>query len=158
MLASIAGKSRDELAPLHQQFMQQAIAPMRLPKADELLAKHRANGDFLLIITATNDFITRPIAAALGVDDILASTAEQIDGVYTGKSAGTPCFQEGKITRLKTWLRDRHFDLTVASFYSDSHNDIPLLETVGRPVAVDADDKLLAHAKVKGWPAISLRD
>ena len=157
VLASIKDRTPAQLAPLHDQFMAEIVAPMRLQKADELLQRHRDKGDFLLIITATCDFITRPIAEALGVDDILASTAEIVDGVYTGLPVGVPCFHEGKITRLNQWLVGRNYDLSETSFYSDSHNDLPLLNKVGRPVAVDADAKLTRHANDRGWETMSLR-
>jgi HAD superfamily hydrolase (TIGR01490 family) len=147
-----------ELAALHADFMQTTILPLRLAKADALLAEHRARGDRLLIITATNAFITRPIARWLGVDDILATEPEQRDGRYTGKIVGTACFREGKVTRLHEWLRENEFDLEQASFYSDSQNDLPLLELVGRPVAVDPDDTLRTVATERGWSIISLRD
>ena len=122
-LSAIAGKTPAELSQLHADFMQQFIQPMRLKKADALLQQHRKNGDFLLIVTATNDFITAPIAQALGVDDLIASQAEIINGVYTGKPTGIPSFQDGKVERLKQWLSDRDFSLETAYFYSDSHND-----------------------------------
>lgn len=157
-LKPIAGQPADILAALHADFMASCVAPMRLAQADALLAKHREAGDYLLIITATNDFVTRPIAQLLGVDDILASNAEQKDGVYTGKPTGIPCFKEGKVTRLNEWLAENPFNLAEACFYSDSRNDIPLLEVVGHAVAVDADSVLLAHAAKAGWPAISLRE
>lgn len=147
-----------ELAALHADFMRSTIEPLRLRKADALLDEHRARGDWLLIITATNAFITRPIAAWLGVADILATEPEQRDGRYTGRVAGTPCFREGKVTRLHQWLEQNPFDLADASFYSDSRNDLPLLELVGRPVAVDPDDALRATATERGWSIISLRD
>jgi HAD superfamily hydrolase (TIGR01490 family) len=148
----------DQLESLHRQFMEQKIAPMLLDQATELLHKHRQAGDFLLIITATNRFITGPIAELLEVDDILATEPEMIYGRYTGKIAGTPCFQDGKIVRLNEWLEGNDHQLTDSYFYSDSRNDIPLLELVDHPVAVDADEVLTEHAKAKGWPIISLRD
>lgn len=148
----------DQLSELHQQFMASHVAPMRQKKADALLAKHRNNGDFLLIITATNRFITEPIAKALGVDDILATDPEIIDNRYTGKVAGIPCYQDGKVKRLQSWLEKNHHDLTNSYFYSDSINDLPLLETVTHPVVVDGDDRLLAEAQTRNWPCISLRD
>lgn len=150
--------SAAELADLHADFMRTTIAPLRLAKADALLAEHRARGDRLLIITATNAFITRPIARWLGIDDILATEPELRDGRYTGRITGTACFREGKVTRLHEWLRENEFDLAEASFYSDSQNDLPLLELVGRPVAVDPDDTLRAVATERGWSVISLRD
>jgi len=158
VLATIAGKTREELKPLHDAFMQEFIQPMLLPKARTLLKNHRDKNHFLLIITATNRFITEPIAQLLGVDDILASEAEIIDGRYTGQPTGVPCYHAGKVTRLNEWLEGRAFDLEEAWFYSDSHNDIPLLEVVGNAVAVDADDKLCKHAKQNDWPLISLRE
>ncbi len=157
-LAAIAGKTPAQLSPLHDQFMRQCIEPMRLKQADALLQQHREKGDFLLIITATNDFITRPIAQALGVDDLIASEAEIIDGVYTGKPTGTPSFQAGKVERLNGWLTGHNFLLEETYFYSDSHNDLPLLSAVGHPVVVDGDEKLHQHALKMGWPNISLRD
>ena len=148
----------DQLSELHQQFMASHVAPMRQKKADALLAKQHNDGDFLLIITATNRFITEPIAKALGVDDILATDPEIIDNRYTGKVAGIPCYQDGKVKRLQSWLEKNHHDLTNSYFYSDSINDLPLLETVTHPVVVDGDDRLLAEAQNRNWPCISLRD
>ena len=156
-LKPLTQHSMERLQQLHQKFMQEVITPMRLEKAQALLEKHRRQGDFLLIITATNAFVTEPIAKALGVDAILASDPEMIDGVYTGMVAGTPCFQEGKVTRLKQWLTEHPHTLEGSYFYSDSHNDIPLLQMVDHPVAVDADETLQAFAKQQGWPHISLR-
>ncbi len=148
----------EQLEELHHAFMQAKVDPIMLPAARALLDKHRAAGDFLLIITATNLFVTGPIAKRLGVDHILASEPEQIDNRYTGRISGTPCFQEGKVTRLHAWLQESGYELDGSYFYSDSHNDLPLLELVDHPVAVDADDILTRHAKAKGWPVITLRD
>jgi HAD superfamily hydrolase (TIGR01490 family) len=149
--------SAQKLSELHAQFMQQKIEPIILPKALALLQRHRDQGDFLLIITATNSFVTSPIAARLGVDAILATDPEVINGSYTGKVAGTPCFQGGKVTRLNHWLEDNKHSLQGSFFYSDSRNDLPLLELVDHPVAVDADETLTLTAQQKGWPVISLR-
>lgn len=147
----------ERLTQLHQQFMQLKIVPIMLDKARSLLARHREAGDFLLIITATNRFVTGPIATLLGVDDILATEPEMIAGRYTGNLVGTPCYQEGKVIRLNQWLKDRDQDLNGSYFYSDSRNDIPLLERVDHPVAVDADAVLTEHANTRGWSLISLR-
>ncbi len=147
----------EQLKQLHQQFMQQKIGPMMLDKAQALLQQHRDAGDFLLIITATNRFVTGPIAELLRVDDILATEAELIDGRYTGRLDGTPCFQEGKVERLNSWLKTNHHSLDGSYFYSDSRNDIPLLERVDNPVAVDADPALTEHAQNNDWSIISLR-
>lgn len=142
---------------LHRHFMREKIEPVILPAARALLEKHRNQSDTLLIITATNRFITGPIAKALGVDDILATEPEMCDGRYTGRVAGTPCFREGKVTRLREWLTAHGQNLANSGFYSDSHNDLPLLEMVTHPVAVDPDETLAAHAEARGWPIISLR-
>lgn len=155
--------SLEQLAALHDKFLNQVIEPIMLPKAKALLAQHRRDGDYLLIITSTNGFITKPIARALGVDDILATEAEIIDDRYTGQMTGIPCFQEGKITRLHQWLENassKGFDgnLEHCYFYSDSINDLPLMLEVAHPIAVDPDDTLRAHAQEAGWPIMSLRD
>jgi len=156
--------SMDQLASLHTQFSREKIAPAMLPKAKALLEKHRARGDFILIITSTNRFITQPIAESLGVDALLATEAEIVDNRYTGRMIGTPCFQEGKITRLATWLKEDasaqgfRGDDSDAYFYSDSINDLPLLKQAKHPVAVDPDDALRAAAESNGWPIMSLRD
>lgn len=147
----------DTLERWRRQFMQEKIEPIMLPKSRDLLQKHRQNGDFLLIITATNRFVTTPIAEALGVDHMLATEPQMHDGRYTGEVEGTPCFQQGKVTRLHAWLEETGHNLAGSWFYSDSHNDLPLLELVDHPVAVDADETLQAHARLKGWPQISLR-
>jgi HAD superfamily hydrolase (TIGR01490 family) len=128
-----------------------------LPKAAELIDSHRQRGHELLIVTATNSFITRPIAHTLGIDELLACEGEIIDGMYTGEPQGVPSYHAGKVTRLNQWLEQRDTTLEGAWFYSDSHNDLPLLELVDNPVAVDPDDILLARAREAGWPVISLR-
>jgi HAD superfamily hydrolase (TIGR01490 family) len=142
----------------HKEFMAECIEPLILPKAEALLAEHRAAGDFLLIITATNRFITGPIGARLGVNALLATECEVLDGHYSGRSTDVPCFQDGKVTRLNRWLKETKRSLDDACFYSDSINDLPLLEAVARPVAVDPDDKLRAVASERGWRILSLRD
>jgi HAD superfamily hydrolase (TIGR01490 family) len=156
-LKPLSEHPREKLDALHRQFMQDVIQPVMLPAAHLLLEKHRAQGDTLLIITATNRFITGPIAAALGVENLIATDPEIIDGQHTGRVDGTPCFQSGKVTRLETWLTEHQANLADSWFYSDSHNDLPLLELVTHPVAVDPDDTLADHARDKGWPVISLR-
>ena len=148
----------ERLAELHRQFMAEKIQPIILPKALALLDKHRRAGDTLLIVTATNSFVTRPIASALGIEHLIATEPEQIDGRFTGRVAGTPSFREGKVTRLTEWLQKQGENLAGSGFYSDSHNDLPLLEMVKHPVAVDPDDTLHDHARARGWPIISLKD
>jgi HAD superfamily hydrolase (TIGR01490 family) len=157
-LSSIAGHPRELLDSWHREFMRTMIEPLLLPQAVALLADHRRRGHELLIITATNEFITRPIAERLGVSDLIACQGEIVDGRYTGEPRGVPSYHAGKVTRLQQWLDERDADLAGAFFYSDSHNDLPLLELVDNPVAVDPDDKLRARALAEGWPVISLRD
>ncbi|MDH5182615.1 MAG: HAD-IB family hydrolase [Gammaproteobacteria bacterium] len=156
-LKPLSEHSLDELNHLHRQFMAQKIEAIMQPAAARLLQQHREQGDFLLIITATNSFVTRPIAEALGVDDILATEPELLDGRYTGKVSGLPTFREGKVERLQQWLANSPHDLDQSWFYSDSLNDLPLLEVVTHPIAVDADETLLQHARMKGWTVMSLR-
>jgi HAD superfamily hydrolase (TIGR01490 family) len=122
-----------------------------------LVEKHRDTGDTLLIITATNRFVTEPIAELFKIDNLLATEPELNNHGYTGRVSGTPCFQEGKITRLNEWLAHTGENLAGAIFYSDSHNDIPLLNLIDRPVAVDPDEQLRAYASRQGWPITSLR-
>jgi len=156
-LAPLAEHDMPTLQAWRAQFMDEVISPLILPKAKQLLDKHRDKGDTLLIITATNRFVTEPIATAYSIDNLLATDPEIINGQYTGKVAGTPCFQEGKVERLHEWLQSNEHDLDGSYFYSDSRNDLPLLKLVSHPVAVDADDTLSAHAKQAGWQQISLR-
>lgn len=146
-----------ELEDLHREFMRAKIEPLRLPKAVELIDRHRQAGDIPLIITATNSFITRPIADWLGVEHLLACDPEIVDGRYSGKTLNTPCFQEGKVSRLHEWLQQTGNGLQGSYFYSDSANDIPLLQAVTHPIAVDPCPRLQQHAQQQGWPIISLR-
>jgi len=159
-IAPVVGFSRERLQALHADFMQTFVEPMMLPAAQALVDQHKAEGDITLIVTATNRFVTEPIARRLGVDALIATDLEEKDGVFTGKIAGIPCFQAGKITKLQDWLTaraDASLSMDNSVFYSDSFNDIPLLEVAGEAVAVDPDDKLRAHADSKGWRVISLR-
>jgi HAD superfamily hydrolase (TIGR01490 family) len=143
---------------LHQEFMETVVADLRLSKADALIKKHREAGDSLMIITATNRFIAGPIGPWLGIDTVLATEPEIIEGEFTGKVDGIPCFQEGKIQRLQAWLDSESLRPSSLTFYSDSINDLPLLAFVDKPFAVDPDEPLKAHAKSQGWPILSLRD
>jgi HAD superfamily hydrolase (TIGR01490 family) len=156
-LSALAGHPREQLDAWHREFMASKIEPLLLPKAEQLLASHRERGHQLLIITATNEFITRPIASLLGVSELIACEGEVVDGRYTGEPSGIPSFHAGKVTRLQQWLEGRDLGLDGAYFYSDSRNDLPLLELVDNPVAVDPDDTLRAHAEAQSWPVISLR-
>lgn len=156
--AVLGRTAADELARWQAEFMAEVIEPIILARGETLLAEHREAGDRVVIITATNRFITAPIAARLGVSDLLATECGEQDGRYLGYCVGVPCFQEGKVTRLNQWLGETGLNLQDSYFYSDSRNDLPLLQAVTNPVAVDPDDTLRATAIERGWPVISLRD
>lgn len=149
---------RATLDAWHAEFMRDYIEPIILSKGEALVAEHRKAGDFIMMITATNRFITEPIAERLDMDYLIATECGMDDGQYTGQLVGVPSFQAGKITRLNSWLSDNRATLLDSHFYSDSHNDLPLLEKVTRAVAVDPDDQLRAIAMERGWEIISLRD
>jgi HAD superfamily hydrolase (TIGR01490 family) len=148
----------EDLLRWRREFIAEKIGPIILPRARALVEQHRARGDTLLIITATNEFVTSPIAECFGVANLIATVPEQVDGRYTGAVAGVPSFQAGKVQRLDQWLAASGEDLTRSTFYSDSHNDLPLLERVDHPVAVDPDGELARCAAARGWPVISLRE
>jgi len=156
-LAPLAQHPRPQLEAWHRDFMQRKIRPIIRERAVELIASHA--GALRAIVTATNRFITRPIAEELGIEHLIATDVEEIDGSFTGKPCGTPCFREGKIERVDEWLAARGHRLAdfESWFYSDSLNDMPLLERVDHPVAVDPDATLSAHAQERGWEIISLR-
>ena len=159
VLAPLTGKHRDEVRALQRQFIAECIEPMLLDKAFDLLNQHRVAGDVLLMMTATHAVVAEPVAARLGFQHWLGSAVGMIDGCYTGKPEGQPCFQAGKVAHLAAW-RSRHTDASGDEdtwFYSDSHNDLPLLSEVGHPVAVDPDPLLAAHAERQGWTVLSLR-
>ena len=127
------------------------------PASFDLIEKHKAAGDTLAVITATNSFVTAPIVQAFGIDNLLATEPEKDATGYTGKVAGIPCFQDGKVKRLNSWMQDNGLNLEGSWFYSDSHNDLPLLKLVDHPVVVDPDHQLEDFANAQGWPIISLR-
>lgn len=149
--------TQHSLAQLHQwrhNFLRDVIEPMIASGKPELIETHRDNGDDILIITATNNFVASPIAERLRVETLLATTAEFKNGAYTGKVDGTPCFQAGKVERLNRWLEQSSLTLQNSYFYSDSINDLPLLELVDNPVVVTPDDQLREHAEKFHWPII----
>ena len=156
-LEILAATDVAQLDEWHRDFMRDCIEPIMLPKAAALLQQHRNAGDKLVIITATNRFVTGPIAERLGVETLLATEVEMVDGRYTGRSYDVPCFKEGKVTRLNRWLEENGYDLHDSYFYSDSMNDLPLLEQVTHPVVVDPDPRLHEEAERRGWKEISLR-
>jgi len=159
-LLPLAEHEPSDLARWHAAFMRDRILPMIAPGARALLRRHREHGDLCVIITATNSFVTAPIARELGVEHLIATDPESRDGRFTGRVSGIPCFRDGKVARLDSWLGERGTPLAAfaqSTFYTDSHNDFPLLRRVSRPVAVDPDDALAAEARRRGWPILSLR-
>src|SRR5262245_48911434 len=159
-LRPLAAHEPADLARWHGEFMASRIRPLIGAPARALVRRHQDAGDLCAIITATNSFVTGPIAREFGVPHLIATEPESRDGRFTGRVAGTPCFREGKVKRLDEWLDGRGRalgDFAESSFYSDSQNDLPLPERVKRPVAVDPDERLGAEARRRGWAVISLR-
>ena len=159
-LKPLARHARTQLDAWHEQFMQRKVRPMMGAAARELVARHREAGDMCVVITATNSFVTAPIAREFGVEHLIATEPEQKNGEFTGRVDGVPSFREGKITRLESWMAQRGWSwcsFADSCFYSDSLNDLPLLARVKNPVAVDPDDTLRAHAEKHGWRIMSLR-
>ncbi|EMP54035.1 HAD-superfamily hydrolase [Marinobacter santoriniensis NKSG1] len=156
-LQPLARHDMEELLGWRSTFMSKKVMPMMQDKARELIERHRQQGHTLMIITATNRFVTEPIAEYLGIEHLIATEPELVNGRFTGEVAGVPSFQDGKVTRLNDWLQSCDQSLEGAWFYSDSHNDVPLLRNVTHPVAVDPDPTLEQLARDAGWPVISLR-
>jgi HAD superfamily hydrolase (TIGR01490 family) len=150
--------SLQELDKLHQQFMRDIIEPMKLDQAETLINNHRQAGDRILVITSTNRFIVEPICKSLGIDEIIATDLQIIDGKYTGKVDGTPTFKEGKVERFNQWLSEQNINNEGSYFYSDSINDMPMLLEVAYPIAVDPDPALRKEAESRHWEIISLRN
>ena len=155
-LAPLKRHPREELEGWRKKFMQEKILPMITTEARRLVDSHRSSGHRLMIITATNSFITRPIADEFGIDELIASEPEQVDGQFTGEVAGIPSYREGKVTKLSDWLQTNGESLDDSWFYSDSHNDLPLLRAVTHPVAVNPDAVLAKEAKRRGWPIMRI--
>jgi HAD superfamily hydrolase (TIGR01490 family) len=156
-LAPLATHGREQLEAWRESFVEQEIEPIITPKARELVERHRRAGDTLMIITATNAFVTAPIAERFEIPHLIATEPEQANDAYTGRVAGIPSFREGKVQRLDQWLSEHGENLDNSWFYSDSHNDLPLLERVTHPIAVDPDAQLAETAEARGWPTLSLR-
>ncbi|WP_440997770.1 HAD family hydrolase [Arhodomonas sp. SL1] len=156
-LRPLAETPPERLLRLREAFIRERIAPIVLPAGRTLVESHRERGDTLVIITATNRFITGPIAELLGVEHLLATEPEHHDGRFTGGYTGTPTYREGKIVVFGQWRRERGLEEAATTFYSDSHNDLPLLREVNEPVAVDPDPELDAAAQRNRWPRITLR-
>jgi HAD superfamily hydrolase (TIGR01490 family) len=159
-LQPLSRYSRIQLDNWHNEFMAKKIMPKIAPGAYKLINKHMLGGDLCIIITATNRFVTEPIAKTLGINNLIATEPDQENGEFNGQVLGIPCFREGKITRLEGWMDERNLtwlSFLESWFYSDSLNDIPLLNKVTNPVAVDPDSTLKKYAKKNNWPIISLR-
>lgn len=159
-LKPLSHHARKVLDGWHEEFMRCKVRPMMGQAARDLVARHRLAGDVCVIVTATNSFVTAPIAREFGVEHLIATDPEQIGGEFTGRVSGVPSFREGKVVRMESWLAERGWDwgsFDESWFYSDSLNDLPLLSRVKRPVAVDPDATLRAHAEKQGWAVISLR-
>ncbi|HEV3009702.1 MAG TPA: HAD family hydrolase [Burkholderiales bacterium] len=159
-LRPLADHTPEDLAGWHAEFMRTRVAGMILPAARALVRRHLQAGELCAIITATNSFVTAPIAREFGIEHLIATEPELRNGRYTGRVAGTPCFREGKLVRLDEWLAGlgrRLEDFEASTCYSDSQNDLRLLERVTRPVAVDPDETLAREAARRGWERISLR-
>ncbi len=157
-LAPLAKHDLALLKALRLEFMTEKIAPMVTESARRLVEKHRRDGHTLLIVTATNSFITQPIAQVFDIPVLIATEPEVVNGRFTGRVSGVPSFREGKVELVRQWVDDGGETLTDSWFYSDSHNDLPLLEIVDNPVAVDPDEALRKIATDRGWPVMSLRD
>jgi len=147
----------DELHEYRSDFVRERIAPVMLDKGRDLVDEHKKRGDQVMVITSTIEFVTRPIVDAFGIEILIAPDPEIIDNRYTGNIVGVPSFAEGKVTRLKSWMSDNNETLEGSHFYSDSHNDLPLLRLVDNPIAVDPDPILRAEAEEKRWQIITLR-
>lgn len=155
-LRPLAMHDLETLRAWHRRFMREKIRPMITASARALVESHRARGHTLVVITATNSFVTGPIAAEFGVPHLIATEPELRDGRFTGNVRGVPCYREGKVTRLEAWLAGHGETLEGSWFYSDSHNDLPLLRIVDHPVAVNADEILLAEAEAHAWRVLHL--
>ena len=159
-LKPLSRHARKTLDEWHQRFMHEQALGMITQTARDLVNRHRAAGDICVIITATNSFVTAPIAREFGVEHLIATEPEHKDGEFTGNVADVPCFREGKITRLENWLAQQGWTLDSfadTTFYSDSLNDLPLLAKVKNPIAVNPDDTLRQHAAQHGWQVMNLR-
>ncbi len=157
-LKPLAQHSMKTLEQWRSQYIEEKITPILLTKAQALIEQHRQQQDTLVVITATNRFITSPIAELYNIQHLLATEPEIINERYSGGVTGIPCFQDGKVEHLESWLEANRQTLDDSWFYSDSHNDLPLLNRVSHPVAVDPDEILKQHADEHGWPVISLRN
>jgi HAD superfamily hydrolase (TIGR01490 family) len=160
-LRPLAEHDLEQLLAWRERFLVEKIRPMLLPAAQAIVAERLGAGDLVAVVTATNSFVTRPIAALYGIEHLVATEPETVAGRFTGRVSGEPCFQAGKLACVNAWLQGRQYrldDFTASWFYSDSHNDLPLLDAITDPVAVDPDPILAEHARRRGWPVVSWRE
>ena len=160
-LRPLAEHEPERLLEWRDRFLVEKIRPMLLPKAKAQVAERLGAGDLVAVVTATNSFVTGPIAKLYGIAHLVATEPEQVAGRFTGRTAGTPCFQAGKLACVQEWLGGLGLslgDFSASWLYSDSHNDLPLLCAVTDPVAVDPDPLLARHAGERGWPVVSWRE
>jgi HAD superfamily hydrolase (TIGR01490 family) len=160
-LRPLAEHDLAQLLAWRERFLVEKIRPMLLPAAQAIVAERLGAGDLVAVVTATNSFVTRPIAALYGIEHLVATEPETVAGRFTGRVSGEPCFQAGKLACVDAWLERRQHrlgDFSESWFYSDSHNDLPLLTATTHPVAVDPDPILAEHARMRGWPVLSWRD
>ncbi len=159
-LSPILNYSEEQRAQLHREFMRESVLPMKLAKAQQLVDRHKSAGDCCVMITATNEYITAPIAEAFQICHLLATELETRDDRFTGNISGIPCYKSGKVEKLDQWLQqqDEEIDTSESIFYSDSINDLALMNRVAHPIAVDPDDRLRQTAEQNGWNIISLRE
>ena len=156
-LKPLIENNMEYLLKLRQQFIEDKIKPIVTQPGKEIINHAIQNGKTVVIATATNDFVTRPIADLFNVQTLIATEFEIKNQQFTGKVIDVPCFREGKLYKVQKWVDDNNFDLSKASFYSDSFNDLPLLEKVKTPVIVDGDDKLVEIGKNRDWDCVSFR-
>lgn len=159
-LRPLSENTPEDLARMHSRFMSERIVPSITYRARALVKDHLGSGALCALVTATNSFVTAPIAAEFGIQNLIATEPEVLHGRFTGRSAGEPCFREGKVRRVTQWLASlgqTFEDFDESTFYSDSHNDLPLMTRVKSPVAVDPDPALLLESRLRGWTVISLR-
>jgi HAD superfamily hydrolase (TIGR01490 family) len=156
-LEPLVGRTLEEVAEVVRSYLDTVIAPRFYPDSRSTVEAHRQAGDRLLVISASASFLVKPIAACLGIEEVLAIDLEVVAGRYTGRTSGVLTYREGKVIRLEQWLEEHHESLAGASFYSDSRNDLPLLSKVEHPVAVNPDEVLLAQAQAAGWKVLDWR-
>ncbi len=158
-LQALADNPRAQLDAWHREYMETRIRQFIDERATELVRKHQEARDLCVVVTSTNSFVTGPICLELGIQNLIATIPAQENGRFTGKPRGIPAFREGKITRLEEWMESMGLwwdNFERVYFYSDSHNDLPLLLRVSHPVAVNPDETLLRHAQAAGWPVLDL--